>query len=778
MIFSTKAGNLAKLAPVLKGAAILPQISFCIGEFEGENVNSIVERTRELSTKVIVRSSAFDEDCTNSSKAGMYLSIPCVDTSRSNEVIAAIKAVIDSYGNGDARNEILIQPMLSGVTASGVVMSCDVDTLAEYIVVNIDFSSSTNSVTGGVCQDAFTWIRLKKSEIRCSDVWQQKIVSICEELEDIFDESALDIEFAFCGQKLYILQVRPIARAGKMDLSSLDLSIAAKKLSKKIEKLSKPHPMLLGSKAVYGVMPDWNPAEIIGVKPRRLALSLYKELITDSIWAHQRDNYGYRALRSHPLMISFLGVPYIDVRVSFNSFVPKSLNEKIAGKLVDYYLDKLVETPYYHDKVEFSIVFSCYTFDLPQKLEVLLGSGFEPFELKAIENSLLELTKKVICLDDGLYQKDIKKIEQLKVKHDLVVTSELALIDKIYWLCEECKRYGTLPFAGIARAAFMATQFLDSFVSLGIITDKEKSDFLRTFSSVSSSLLQDLHRFFDGVISRDEILMKYGHLRPGTYDILSDRYDEAFEEYFAKRPAEDMATGFLFSIEQKQKISEFLKSSGLEINFEELISFIKGAIEGREYSKFVFTKSLSQILVYMDELGRRFGFSKGDISHLDISEVLSLYSSLESPDISKWIAQSIAHSKREYEWTLAIKLPSLLVSPSDVYQFFLEKCEPNFITQLLIRSEVCVLGNTGCSADLEGKIVFIKNADPGYDFLFAKNIAGFVTCYGGPNSHMSIRASELGLPAVVGVGERLFNIWGKAAILELDCAAKVARVVS
>ena len=30
-------------------------------------------------------------------------------------------------------------------------------------------------------------------------------------------------------------------------------------------------------------MPDWNPAEIIGIKPKPLALSLYQELITNEI---------------------------------------------------------------------------------------------------------------------------------------------------------------------------------------------------------------------------------------------------------------------------------------------------------------------------------------------------------------------------------------------------------------------------------------------------------------------------------------------------------------
>ena len=64
-------------------------------------------------------------------------------------------------------------------------------------------------------------------------------------------------------------------------------------------------------------------------------------------------------------MHSFLGIPYIDVRVSFNSFIPKHLDENIATKLVDYYLKALESTPESHDKVEFDIVFSCYDFSTP-----------------------------------------------------------------------------------------------------------------------------------------------------------------------------------------------------------------------------------------------------------------------------------------------------------------------------------------------------------------------------------------------------------------------------
>ena len=46
-------------------------------------------------------------------------------------------------------------------------------------------------------------------------------------------------------------------------------------------------------------MPDWNPVEIIE-QDQDSATSLYKELITNNIWAEQRFSYGYRDVRGFP----------------------------------------------------------------------------------------------------------------------------------------------------------------------------------------------------------------------------------------------------------------------------------------------------------------------------------------------------------------------------------------------------------------------------------------------------------------------------------------------
>ena len=71
--------------------------------------------------------------------------------------------------------------------------------------------------------------------------------------------------------------------------------------------------------------------------------------------------------------------------------------------------------------------------------------------------------------------------------------------------------------------------------------------------------------------------------------------------------------------------------------------------------------------------------------------------------------------------------------------------------------ESCINLKKNNLSKIKNKIVLIKNADPGYDFVFNFNIKGLITQYGGANSHMAIRCLELGIPAAIGVGEQLFN---------------------
>ena len=53
-----------------------------------------------------------------------------------------------------------------------------------------------------------------------------------------------------------------------------------------------------------------------------------------------------------------------------------------------------------------------------------------------------------------------------------------------------------------------------------------------------------------------------------------------------------------------------------------------------------------------------------------------------------------------------------------------------------------------------------------------------MTQFGGANSHMAIRAGELGMPAVTAAGEVLFKRWQTARKLCLDCTNQKVSIIA
>ncbi len=781
---STKARTLHALRPLLSLASVKPVYLSTVGDWLRGSESVVRDISKTFSGKsVIVRSSVTNEDSLSSSCAGRYQSVANVAADSATALHEAINRVVASYQSEDPDNEFFVQEQLHGVKCAGVVFTRDLDTLAPYYVVNYDdHSGLTDSVTAGFSNGLKTYVRFKQSPHPPETEDLKQIIDAAAEVEAIVGNDALDIEFAFTtSQELYVLQVRPIVREAKpQPVQSEIFGSYLEKMHRKIQKLNGPHPGLHGNQAIYSVMTDWNPAEIIGIKPRKLALSLYKELITDAIWAYQRDNYGYKNLRSFPLLVSFMGLPYIDVRASLNSFVPAELDPTLTGKLVDYYIDRLVESPADHDKVEFNIVFSCYNLDLASRLKRLLSHGFTELELDRIKYSLLDLTNTIIAPKDGRYRQDLARVSHLERRFTEITSSSLPLIDKIYWLIEDCKRYGTLPFAGLARAGFIAVQFLKSFVDLQIITAEELDAYMNSLNTVAKQLSSDLCEYRCNQVSREIMEQRYGHLRPGTYDILSRRYDENFDSYFTKttEPSKDLPRArFEFSEVQRRAIQDRLHENGIHASFDDLMLFIKEAIEGREHSKFIFTRSLSHVLVLLEHLGSRIGLSREEMSSVDIKTVIDQYGSLSHLDLGDILRGDVERNRDAYDVTRLIRLPQLITSESHVYDFHLSRTEPNFITQRRV-SELVVLEDEILNQDLSRRIVFIRSADPGYDWLFSRNIGGLVTMYGGANSHMAIRCAELSIPAVIGCGEKNFESWSRSRMLEIDCTNRLVKVPS
>jgi adenylylsulfate kinase-like enzyme/phosphohistidine swiveling domain-containing protein len=763
--FATKAETLDTLAPRLRTARVLPQIRFTVGEWRADRgrVLASIQAERWSTKPVIVRSSSQNEDGAVSSQAGKYDSV--LGVLGEERLVQAIGDVIASFGaGGSSQDQIFVQPMLERVAVAGVAFSRLPSGGGPYYVVNYDDRSGrTDVVTAGTGGNLETFLCLRSRTDACPAALAP-VIALMAELESSFGCDAIDVEFAIDGDgQLYLLQVRQLSVERQGMVADVEVSDAIADVARKVELLSRPHPFLHGSRSIFGVMPDWNPAEIIGLRPWPLSLSLYRELITDAIWAYQRDNYGYQNLRSFPLLVSFHGLPYIDVRVSFNSFVPRDVPSDLASRLVNYYIDRLLAEPQLHDKVEFEIIFSCYTLDLPQRLEKLSANGFSSSDIAELTGALRRLTNRIIHGESALWRRDRAKIDLLAQRLPVIGDAKIDKISRIYWLLEDCKRYGTLPFAGLARAGFIAVQLLQSFVAVGVLSPEEHATFMASVDTVGSRIGYDFsHK------TKAEFLASYGHLRPGTYDILSPRYDEAPDLYFDWTGARADSAGqprFALSIEQLRHIERLLKEHQLEIDVLGLIEFVKAGIEGREYAKFVFTKSLSDALSLIRQLGEEYGLSLEDCAHLDYDAIRTLYS--ESGSVRERLLESIARGRERHALTRNLVLPPVIASPEEVFAFHLPPSQPNFITRKSVTAPVASV--TDPPESFAGRILFVPSADPGFDWIFTRGISGFVTQFGGANSHMAIRAGELGIPAVIGAGETLFNRWQSAHKLCLDC---------
>jgi len=789
-ILGTKADTLMRLRPLVKRARIESLVSFTVGEWKTDQKKILSAASEHFGDeRLIVRSSALTEDTLESSNAGRFTSVADVILKDEVYFCSAVERVIQSYQDTRTDHQVFVQRFLNDVQISGVAFTRNKDTLAPYMTINYDETSGrTDIITAGSEGEHKTLVIYKGPtgnirEPKFPNKHLEKIYNALREVEEITKHDALDIEFCYKDGEVFILQVRPIANTKKFPAEQeIMIGKALTQIAEKIEELSRPHPHLYGKQTAFGNMPDWNPAEMIGIRPRPLALSLYKELITDNIWAYQRDNYGYKNLRSFPLMVSFAGQPYIDIRVSFNSFIPKSLDDNLSHKLADYYISKLLRTPTSHDKVEFDIVFSCYTLDLDTRLQELREHDFSAEEIGIIKQALLELTNTIIQ-PDGLYKKDYKKVLQLEKRRNDILGTELSDVSKIYWLIEDCKRYGTLPFAGLARTAFIATQFLNSMVDLGILSAEERAAFLRSVETVAKKLSQDTMRFAHKKITLDEFLAEYGHLRPGTYDILSKSYQESPDKYFdfENITASDQTITDVFqpTTAQNKAIATLLKKHGLKTTVDEFWNFLREAIEWRELAKFIFTKSVNEILRLTREYGSRFDLSAEDMSYISIHSIMKRYTSIAFVDEKNVLTHAINHNKEMHRLYAGIVLPHLIRTPDEIYTFYLSEIKPNFVTLGSAEAEVCVVdAKIERPNGLRGKIVCIESADPGFDWIFSHGIAGLITMHGGANSHMAVRAAELNIPAVIGCGSVHFEKWRKAKRLAIDAANEKVTIIS
>ena len=290
---------------------------------------------------------------------------------------------------------------------------------------------------------------------------------------------------------------------------------------------------------------------------------------------------------------------------------------------------------------------------------------------------------------------------------------------------------------------------------------------MNSLSSVTTDLLHSLTKR-----SKKDFINEFGHVRPNTYDINSKSYEEDYQFYFSNSNVKTEKKRFVFTNHQKKLIEKKIKKLKLEFSFKEFEYFLKESIIQREKSKLSFTRVINYIFKELRSLSKRVNLNQKDLQYIDIYFIKNLFNNFSYDVIKTKLNEVIKRNKKEFEFHKNFNLPNVILDNNDIFCSNEKIKTPTFVTDKVVKSPTLILSNKLLKKDFHNKIVCITNADPGYDFIFSKNIKGLITEYGGPNSHMFIRCNELNLPAAIGVGKQIYDDIQRTKIIELDCKSK------
>ena len=691
---------------------------------------------QELENKVIVRSDSEFEDSFKESNAGKFLSIGPVNRKNKLEIKEAIEAVLNSYPVLSDDSRVLIQDYVGEIKSSGVITTRILQNGAPYICISISEGSNSDEVTSG-SSNKLKNIYIHKDIEKLTGKYKkyQKILNLVKELIEYISYDLLDIEFAIDEKdQIYLLQVRPLVVKTKLEDNKGELL----KNIRYYQQLQNKSDSIFGSRTVLSNMSDWNPAEMLGESPNFLSLSIYKTFITNDSWYLQRKEFGYKGVVKDRLMFNFGNKCYIDVRASLNSFLTKSLNEDESEKIIDYQIDKLIENPELHDKIEFEIAETAYIFGLEQKInnrykDILTKQTISNWisDLKILENNYLKILNK-----------NNKKITYFYNQ----LNPSMDFFDKK--VINGIKKNMAVPFSHHARLAFIYFSHLNNFVKNEVISESEKQNLLNNLNTISSQFSKSLHDLKNKKMSYKKFISIYGHVRPNNYDLYSKNIRDEGKEFidFLIENLQKKDNHNIDTEDTLKKIDKYLYLQRYNFSSSEWHNLFEGSIISRENSKFMYSKAIDLTL---NQIKQNHNLDENKIKNLNF-------------EIFSKTGKIFYESENSY-----FELPDIITNSNDFLFFENLNTKPNFIGQSIVKGELSPISEKK-NQRYKDKIILLPNADPGWDWILNLPIKGMVTKYGGPNSHMAIRASEKNITSVFGVGDDLFKELQNSNILEID----------
>ncbi len=694
---------------------------------------------------------------------GSFSGVKNIKASLREDVFKAIEQVFCTMENADDKREFIIHRQYNNMHVCGVVHTRDVLYGRPYYMVVYNYMGDFDKEADNNMSRT-KWIATNVSREFLDEYFLALVLALKNIEEANHGVTEMDVEFGIdedCNVRIY--QIKPMDGLDGKYILTTDREFMDTKSFAKCNYLDTHHMM---SHEAY-----WNPAQTVGQDPRPLDYSLYKGMLTSGIWGEGISKLGYEPVNDDGMMHRIGNRPYVSIDNLMVGLTPSNLRLELKYKLYNYYEARLRENKNLHKHVDTEVVLSSYNFSTKARLKDLVNYGFTEAETDELRTALHNMTVNMIRTYPDIYEKDyenlrkvIDKRREIRGSHPMEETNVMKLYKYINDLVDVIKNYGAEGYTTQERCDFIAHEMCRSLVKEGYFTKDEMESFTESIDTIESEFNLDLDAYNSGILSWKEFDSRYGHLRLGNCDIRSHSYRELYSDMTVIR--ECVAdTKNLDVIElDKEVLEKAILTSDFRVSREELVFFIRKAIQNNSRYKFEYTKTLSLFLDIISKMGELMGIDTEDMSYLELHDLTS-YHSRDS------YIQIIEARRNMYHAYSYLVLPDMVFNVGDIDVIDIDQVEPDFITDKTVRAEILYYDDIH-DRELDGKIVLLTKSNSGFDWLFTRDIKGIITKYGNKNSNIARKCKDYGIPAVIGCGEKLFQRIVMMNQVELDCGSK------
>ncbi len=737
----SKAEMLAALAGRLQAARLPQSVVVDLRQWQSDPMLCCARIQATLGPVALaVRSSRHGEDAPGGGNAGRYCSVIGVPASGMSTAIAAVFA---SYERPVAHDQVLLQPCIAPVSLALVAANRAPGDGAPYDAISRARGPSSSAITDGTVAAETLYVAHDSSAP--VNALTARVLRLLREIEGLIGERPFELELALSGRTLWLLQLRlltPLQAFSRQRVHRIRARAEAVRVRLRRQRDGQP-PLL-------GLMPDWNPAELLGEHPRPLALDVFNRLIAHGTWWQARVALGYRRPRQDDLIVAVAGRPYVDVQASFESLLPSSLDASTAARVSARWANALRQQPALHDRVETSIALTCAEFDAVERLRV---HAVAPADRKRMCAALGPLTQ--VMLDP---QRIAARCAQLEGLARQQWASPITPVAAGQALCR-LRLEVALPFAQAARIDFVLAALLQSAARVGAME-------MHQLAALRGSARSSAGELIDALTAGDHAAMRERQqtLRPGTFEIAIPALSDWSATIARSTPARMAALPVVLTDAQRSALNRLLRAQSFHLDADSLTALVPVAARAREVGKLALSRGISSVLTGLIAWGARHGLDREMLGWLDLGSLIRSADKSSQESILRAQRAALRHAE-----DASLRMPALLCADESLSVVRCAENCPSFIGNAPASGAVHRVTRHCTPQSLPpGAVVAIESADPGFDWIFTRAPAALITAFGGPHSHMALRCGELGIAAALGLGLSRFRRFSQASFARID----------